>query len=190
MAAKRTTNPGHGSSVVAESNPASNPAHGSRPRPPSLCAPLVTEIEAALTAGLSAQRIYQDLIRDHGFRGGCSSVKQFVRRLTSTLELRGTPRNKIQMFSRYQLKKTKDGGFAVKAGVVSQTSVYGRASNTYSLPGATRYDIGLDYRNDRWSFAAGLVNLTDVIFPTFAVGQGSNTIDDPRNFYFSVGRKF
>jgi len=94
------------------------------------------------------------------------------------------------MFSRYQFKKTKDGGFAVKAGVVSQTSVYGRASNIYSLPGATRYDIGLDYRNDRWSFAAGLVNLTDVIFPTFAVGQGSNTIDDPRNFYFSVGRKF
>lgn len=108
----------------------------------------------------------------------------------SQLELRGTPRNKIQMFSRYQFKKTKDGGFAVKAGVVSQTTVYGRASNTYSLPGATRYDIGLDYRNDRWSFAAGLVNLTDVIFPTFAVGQGSNTIDDPRNFYFSVGRKF
>jgi outer membrane receptor protein involved in Fe transport len=108
----------------------------------------------------------------------------------SQLELRGTPKNKIQMFARYQFKQTKDGGFAVKAGVVSQTSVFGRASNTYSLPGATRYDIGLDYRNDSWSFAAGLVNLTNVIFPTFAVGQGSNTIDDPRNFYFTVGRKF
>src|ERR1017187_9872954 len=69
------SNPAHGSDEAAESNPASNPAHGSRPGPPSLCAPFVTEIEAALTAGLSAQRIYQDLIRDHGFRGGYSSVK-------------------------------------------------------------------------------------------------------------------
>ncbi len=108
----------------------------------------------------------------------------------SGLELRGTPRNKVQMFARYQFKRTKDGGFAVKAGVVTQTSVYGRASNTYALPGASRYDVGLDYRNDSWSFAAGIINVSNVIFPTFAVGQGSNTIDDPRNFYFSVGRKF
>ena len=86
-AAKPATNPAHGSDECAAANAASNPAHGSRPGPPSLCAPFVTEIEAALTAGLSAQRIYQDLIRDHGFRGGYSSVKQFVRRLTSTLEL-------------------------------------------------------------------------------------------------------
>jgi outer membrane receptor for monomeric catechols len=108
----------------------------------------------------------------------------------SQLELRGTPKDKIQMFARHQFKRTKDGAFAVKAGVVTQTSVYGRASNTYKLPGATRYDVGLDYRNEQWSFAAGLANVTNVIFPTFAVGQGSNTIDEPRNFYFSVGRKF
>ena len=81
------SNPAHGSDECAAANAATNPAHGSRPGPPSLCTPFVTEIEAALTAGLSAQRIYQDLMRDHGFRGGYSSVKQFVRRLTSTLEL-------------------------------------------------------------------------------------------------------
>ena len=106
------------------------------------------------------------------------------------LELRGTPRHKVQMFVRYELRKTAKGGFGIKAGVVTQGSVYGRASNTYTLPGATRYDLGFDYRNDLWSFSTGVINLTDVIFPTFAVGQGSNTIDDPRNFYFSVGRKF
>lgn len=37
--------------------------------------------------GLSAQRIYQDLISEHGFGGGYSSVKQFVRRLTARSEL-------------------------------------------------------------------------------------------------------
>lgn len=64
-------------------NAASNPAHGARPGPPSLCAPFATEIEAAVAAGLSAQPIYQDLISEHGFRGGYSSVKQFVRRLSA-----------------------------------------------------------------------------------------------------------
>jgi hypothetical protein len=32
--------------------------------------------------------------------------------------------------------------------------------------------------------------VTNVIFPAFAVGQGSNTTDDPRNFYCTVGYKF
>lgn len=40
-----------------------------------------------MAAGLSAQRVYQDLISEHGFRGGYSSVKLFVRRLTATAEL-------------------------------------------------------------------------------------------------------
>ena len=43
-----------------------NPALGSRPGPPSLCAPFVTEIMAAVEAGLSAKRIHQDL-RERGF---------------------------------------------------------------------------------------------------------------------------
>ena len=84
---KPATNPAHGSDAVAVANAASNPAIGGRPGPPSLCAPFATEIEAAVETGLSAQRISQDLISEHGFRGGYSSVKQFVRRLTATAEL-------------------------------------------------------------------------------------------------------
>ena len=87
QAANAATNPAHGSDEVAAANAASNPAIGARPGPPSLCAPFATEIEAAVETGLSAQRIYQDLINEHGFRGGYSSVKQFVRRLTATVEL-------------------------------------------------------------------------------------------------------
>jgi hypothetical protein len=72
---------------VVAANAASNPAVGARPGPPSLCAPFAAEIEAAVSAGLSAQRIYQDLISEHGFGGGYSSVKLFVRRLTARAEL-------------------------------------------------------------------------------------------------------
>jgi transposase len=67
--------------------PATNPAHGSHPGPASLCQPLATEIGAAVQAGLSAQRIYQDLVRDHGFSGAYGSVKRFVRRLVQVHEL-------------------------------------------------------------------------------------------------------
>jgi transposase len=39
-------------------------------------------IEQGIAAGLSAQRIYQDLVREEGFGGSYDAVKRFVRRLT------------------------------------------------------------------------------------------------------------
>ena len=50
----------------------------------SLCVPLQAVIESAVQAGLSAQRIYQDLICDHAFTGGYHSVQRFVRQLLQT----------------------------------------------------------------------------------------------------------
>jgi transposase len=47
----------------------------------SLCRPLSEVIEAAVRAGLSAQRIYQDLVAGHQFAGGYHSVQRFVRQL-------------------------------------------------------------------------------------------------------------
>ncbi len=81
------TNLAHGSGDGLQANAATNPAIGAKPGPASLCVPFAAEIRAAVEAGLSAQRIYQDLVREHGFRGGYSSVKLFVRRLTATTEV-------------------------------------------------------------------------------------------------------
>lgn len=50
----------------------------------SLCAPLQEVIEKAVEAGLSAQRIYQDLVGGHGFEGSYHSVQRFVRQLRAT----------------------------------------------------------------------------------------------------------
>jgi transposase len=53
-------------------------------RPPgqvSRCAPFSTVIEDKLGVGLSAQRIYQDLITEHGYVGSYYSVRRFVKRL-------------------------------------------------------------------------------------------------------------
>jgi transposase len=47
----------------------------------SLCDPYRELIKAKLDAGLSAQRIFQDLRTDTGFAGSYSSVKRFVRHL-------------------------------------------------------------------------------------------------------------
>jgi len=49
----------------------------------SECARFRAIIEAKLEAGLSAQRIHQDLVADHGFRGRYWSVRRFVARLES-----------------------------------------------------------------------------------------------------------
>jgi transposase len=50
-------------------------------RQASLCEPWRPIIVAKLEAGLSAQRIYQDLVSEHGFAGKYPSVRRFVRRL-------------------------------------------------------------------------------------------------------------
>ena len=47
----------------------------------SLCEPWRDIIVTKLEAGLTAQRIYQDLVSEHGFAGKYSSVRRFVRRL-------------------------------------------------------------------------------------------------------------
>ena len=46
-----------------------------------------TLIQAKCDLGLSAQRIYQDLVAEHGFTGSYYSVRRFVRRLEQTHEL-------------------------------------------------------------------------------------------------------
>ena len=69
-----------GSAVVADSKPAiSTP--GSVAGRKSSCAAWEPQIRAALELGLSAQRIYQDLVTAHQFVGSYQSVKRFARRL-------------------------------------------------------------------------------------------------------------
>jgi len=49
--------------------------------PVSDCEPYREIVLAKLSQGLSGQRIYQDLVADHGFASSYDSVKRFVRRL-------------------------------------------------------------------------------------------------------------
>lgn len=51
---------------------------------PSLCDPHAELIAAKLDAGLTAQRIYQDLVGEVGFAGSYQSVKRYARRLRRT----------------------------------------------------------------------------------------------------------
>jgi transposase len=74
-----------GSPEAPDSKPAIVPA-GSKLGRTSQCAPLARVIEQRLLAGLSAQRIYQDLVAEHGFTGGYDAVKRFVRRLAQEVE--------------------------------------------------------------------------------------------------------
>ncbi len=57
--------------------------HGRR----SECEPWRDVIQAKCDLGLSAQRIYQDLVAEHSFTGAYYSVRRFIRRLAPTTEL-------------------------------------------------------------------------------------------------------
>jgi len=86
--------------TIARSNPAKvTPGTGgiSNPKPAkvtagnlagrSRCEPFLEPVKEGLEAGLSAQRIWQDLTADDSFRASYSSVKRFVRRLGKTTPL-------------------------------------------------------------------------------------------------------
>jgi transposase len=71
----------------SESDPAAKPAIstlGSTAGRQSLCQPWQPQIEAAVSVGLSAQRIYQDLVGENGFTGSYQAFKRFVRHLRQT----------------------------------------------------------------------------------------------------------
>src|SRR6201994_4036693 len=66
-----------------ESKPAISTAGKSAGRK-SQCEPLAEVILAKAEVGLSAQRIYQDLVEENGFSDSYESVKRFVRKLRAT----------------------------------------------------------------------------------------------------------
>jgi len=71
---------------ASDSKPAIVPA-GSGPGRRSQCEPWRAFIEQGMLAGLSAQRIFQDLVAGHAFTGSYDAVKRFVRRLGQKMEL-------------------------------------------------------------------------------------------------------
>ena len=71
-----------GSGPEAEAKPA-EVATGSR----SLCEPHRADIEAAFVQGLSAKRIHQDLVVEHGFTGRYNTVKRFIHSLAAATPL-------------------------------------------------------------------------------------------------------
>ena len=73
------SNPANVPPGTGEAKPAIPPAgHSGRV---SQCAAFKVAFERALEQGLSAQRIYQDLVTDSAFHGGYDAVKRYVRRL-------------------------------------------------------------------------------------------------------------
>jgi transposase len=88
VAVSEDSKPANAPSGSAESaaQPLLTPAAARGPRP-SDCEPWRSQIEAKLAAELSAQRIFQDLVSEHGFAGSYYSVRRFVRRLEGRREL-------------------------------------------------------------------------------------------------------
>lgn len=87
--AKSPTNPHTGSEPDRAKSPAPHIgalALGGR-GPDSLCEPWKERIQAALLAGLSVQRIYQDLVTEEQFAGSYYSVRRLALRLSRQAEL-------------------------------------------------------------------------------------------------------
>lgn len=83
--------PPTGLDTPAQAQPQVNPPTGSvslgGAGPDSLCEPWKEVIETALAAGLSIQRIYQDLKTERQFGGSYDSVWRFVRKRATSREL-------------------------------------------------------------------------------------------------------
>ncbi len=86
MPAGPETTAGSASGPTATPKPALSPP-GSKPGRVSHCEPFEAIIQAGLDCGLSAQRIYQDLVSGQKFEGSYDSVKRFVRQLAQARPL-------------------------------------------------------------------------------------------------------
>ncbi len=87
----------------------------------SHCEPLRAVIEAKLELGLSAQRIFQDVVADHGFGGSYSSVKRFVRRVGTSTPL---PFRRIEVEAGAEAQVDfGTGGWVIEAGKRRRTHV-------------------------------------------------------------------
>lgn len=75
--------PGSEATGLAHGPPQGSPSPGRQ----SHCEPHAEWIKAKLDAGLSAQRIFQDLSSEKDFTGSYSSVKRYVRRLGASVPL-------------------------------------------------------------------------------------------------------
>lgn len=80
------------STAGSESDPKSNPAISAAKQKfavgrKSSCEPFDSEIRSKCELGLTAQRIFQDLVADQAFTGSYSSVKRYVRRLEAKTPL-------------------------------------------------------------------------------------------------------
>ncbi len=66
---------------VAELADLAAPSEQTVPNSPSQCQPFREAIEQMLIAGLSAQRVFQDLQTEHAYQGSYYSVRRFVKKL-------------------------------------------------------------------------------------------------------------
>lgn len=66
-------------------NGAAKPASNAPPGPPSAAAGWRSTIIDKLDLGLSAQRIYQDLVGEHGYAGSYYSVRRLIRKLSEAM---------------------------------------------------------------------------------------------------------
>ena len=87
LAAAKSPIPQTGSDAIPPPKSPANPHPGSPPGPRSQCEPWRQEIAAAWQAGLSVQRIYQDLVVAHQFAGSYHAVRRFVVRAYGQVEL-------------------------------------------------------------------------------------------------------
>ena len=76
-----------GSADSKQATPAEVTTGSVEPPSRSKCEPYRQVIEQKAEAGLSAQRIYQDLTTEHGYQGAYEAVKRMVRRLCAGEEL-------------------------------------------------------------------------------------------------------
>jgi transposase len=76
-----------GAEVLADGHQAPEVPTGLPVRSRSQCEPWREFIEQGLRAGLSAQRLYQDLVGEHQFTGSYDSVKRYVRSLQDAAEV-------------------------------------------------------------------------------------------------------
>lgn len=91
----------------------------------------------------------------------------------------------------YRFQGDEVDGWWVSAGLQTRSERLGVTVNTLGNPGRTRYDASVGYDAARWSYIAGIKNLTDKrIYPLVSGSLGQGSVLQPREFNLTVRYSF
>ena len=129
-----------------------------------------TRLTDEISAKLSGTRVDPEIVEDNNGRKGNRPAS--------------APRYMCSLRIDYRPKGL--AGFTFSAFAIKRSSMWGDDDNSFTVPGYTRYDLGLGYKHDFWEARLNIANLTDERYVVASNGDDDVYQGDRRQIWVKL----